>query len=207
MKFNLSIEGDLGLMLRSEAAQGKGAVTRAIVAAGNTMKAKWREQVVAAGLGVRLSNTVRLNTYPKGRNSFGAAALLFSKAPELMYAHDSGATIKSQNGVWLAIPTPAAGRGAGGKRITPDEWKKRRGLPLRFVDRPGRTALLVADGRQNSKGLGVASKSKTGRGRATVVIFILTPQVKLRKRLNIASLAEQVAGGIPALVVANWKGD
>jgi hypothetical protein len=65
-------------------------------------------------------------------------------------------------------------------------------------------SLLVAEGRLNTKGRAVASKSKTGRGLATVPIFLLVPQVKLRKRLDLARDAERAVGGVPGLIVANW---
>jgi hypothetical protein len=93
--------------------------------------------------------------------------------------------IRSKDGFWLAIPTPAAGKGTRGKALTPGEWERRRGLRLRFVYRRGGPSLLVADGRLNSRGLGVAPRSKTGRGQSTVPIFLLMAQVKLSKRLSI----------------------
>jgi hypothetical protein len=34
-------------------------------------------------------------------------------------AHDAGSLIRSKNGFWLAIPTPAAVKALGGWRITP----------------------------------------------------------------------------------------
>ena len=206
MKFGFSITGDLHRMMATEINAGKVAVKRAMTGAGLAVKDGWRAQIVAAGLGARLSKTVRAETYPKNQNSLNAATLIYSKAPEIMFANETGATIRSPDGFWLAIPTPAAGRGKGGARITPGEWEQRRGLRLRYVYRRGRTALLVADGRLNSRGYGVQSKSKTGRGRATVVIFVLVPQVKLRKRLNVAALADQVAVTIPGRVVAAWGG-
>jgi hypothetical protein len=51
----------------------------------------------------------------------------------------------------------------------------------------------------------VASRSKTGRGLTTVPIFLLVPQVKLRKRLDLARDAEHAINGVPALIVAMWK--
>ena len=65
-------------------------------------------------------------------------------------------------------------------------------------------SLLVADGRLNSRGLGVASRSKTVRGKATVPIFLLVPQVKLAKRLDLARDAERAKAAVPGLIVANW---
>ena len=56
----------------------------------------------------------------------------------------------------------------------------------------------------NSKGRAVASKSKTGRGVATVPVFLLVPQVKLPKRLDLARDAERAHDAVPGLIVANW---
>ena len=75
---------------------------------------------------------------------------------------------------------------------------------MRFIYRRRGPSLLVADGRLNSRGLGVASRSKTGRGKATVPIFLLVPQVKLAKRLNLARDADRVQAAVPGLIVANW---
>ena len=50
--------------------------------------------------------------------SLNAAAVVWSKAPLIIGAHDAGPLIRAKNGVWLAIPTPAAGKALGGRRIT-----------------------------------------------------------------------------------------
>ena len=64
--------------------------------------------------------------------------------------------------------------------------------------------MLVAEGRLNTKGRAVASKSKTGRGVLTVPIFLLVPQVKLPKRLDLARDAERAHDPLPGLIVVNW---
>ncbi len=57
----------------------------------------------------------------------------------------------------------AAGRGLCGSKITPREWKRRRGLRLCLVYRRRGPSLLVADrARINRRGQAVASRSKTG---------------------------------------------
>lgn len=91
-----------------------------------------------------------------------------------------------------------------GGRITPREWEQRRGLQLRFVYRSRGPSLLVAEGRLNSRGLGVASRAKTGRGMATVPIFLLVRQVKLAKRLDLSRSAEAAVTRIPGAIAANW---
>jgi len=205
MKLKLDVEPDLVAMLQAEVRAGERAVKAVMTEAGGELKQAWRRQIAGAGLGHRLPRTIRNRTYPQQGNSLDAAAFVWSNAPEIVGAHDRGVLIRSKAGFWLAIPLPAAGKGRGGVRLTPAEWEQRRGIRLRFVCRcRGGPSLLVAEGRLNTKGLGVASRPKTGRGRATVPIFLLVPQVKLRKRLDLARDVERVAGKVPGLAVEKW---
>lgn len=111
-------------------------------------------------------------------------------------ANGTGPLIRSKDGFWLAIPTEAAGGGLRGGKITPGEWQRRRG-----------PSLLVADrARINTRGQAVTSRSKTGRNQVTAPIFLLVPQVKLPKRLDLARDAERAHDSLPGLIVANWVG-
>lgn len=205
MKLNVDIDADLAALIATEIAAGERAVTSAMRQAGTALKNAWRGQITGAGLGVRLSKSIRSQTYPKAGESLDAAALVWSKAPVIVGAHDAGPLIRSEHGFWLAIPTEAAGKGLRGRGITPGEWERRRGIRLRFVYRRTGPSLLVADrARMNKRGLAVASRSKTGRGQVTAPIFLLVPQVKLPKRLDLAGDAVQAHDAIPALIVANW---
>jgi len=60
--------------------------------------------------------------------------------------------------------------------------------------------------RINTRGLAVASRSKTGRGQVSAPIFLLVRQVKLHKRLDLARDAERMAGKVPGLIVEKWVG-
>jgi hypothetical protein len=151
-----------------------------------------------------LARSIRSAQYPKGKPSLNAAALVWSKAPIILGAHNTRPLIRSKNGFWLAIPTPAAGKSARGGRISPGEWERRTGLRLRFIYRRKGPSLLVAEGRLNTKGRAVASRSKTGRGLLTAPIFLLVPQVKLAKRLDLARAAEAELGRVPGAIVASW---
>lgn len=204
MKLDLSVTGDIVSAMRAEILAGEKAVTSAMRAAGSGLKSDWRTQITRARLGQRLANTIRSKTYPAAGESLEAAALVWSNAPQIIGAHDTGPLIRSKDGFWLAIPTPAAGKGSRGKALTPGEWERRRGLRLRFIYRRNGPSLLVAEGRLNSRGLGVASRSKTGRGKSTVPIFLLVPQVKLTKRLDLAQDATRAQAAIPGLIVASW---
>ncbi|PTM75801.1 hypothetical protein C8J29_11021 [Cereibacter johrii] len=204
MKLKLELRPDLVALMQEEIRAGEKTVSAAMHAAGTGLKSAWRGQIVQAGLGTRLGNSIRLATYPKGSASLNAAALVWSNAPVIVGAHDTGPLIRSKDGFWLAIPTPAAGKSTRGGRITPGEWERRTGLRLRFIYRRSGPSLLVAEGRLNSKGRAVASRSKTGRGLATMPVFLLVPQVKLRKRLDLAREAERAIDGVEERIVAGW---
>ncbi len=205
MKLGLDITPDLAALMAAEIAAAEKAVTAGLGEAAGRLKGDWRAQITGAGLGQRLARTIRAERYPKQGASIGAAALVWSKAPVIVGAHDTGPLIRSKDGFWLAIPTEAAGRGFRGGNVTPGEWERRRGMRLRFVYRRRGPSLLVADrARINSRGQAVALRSKTGRGQVTAPIFLLVPQVKLPKRLDLDRDAQRALDSVPGLIVANW---
>ena len=207
MKFTIQ-RPDLGTALAGTEKQIERAVTSGMREATDGLKQDLREDVVAAGLGERLSRTWRGKTFPEIGESAEAAAYVWSRAPNILDAFDRGVVIRSTRGLFLAIPTAAAGkngRSAAGSRekITPEGWQRRTGLKLRFVYRRGRPSLLVADdARINTRGLAARNRRKTGQ--ASVVVFILVPQVALPKRLDIESAAKRQAARVPSLIARYW---
>ena len=131
--------------------------------------------------------------FPTAGESLNGAAVVWSKAPVIIGAHDAGPLIRARNGLWLAIPTSAAGKALGGRRITPAAWERKTGLRLRFVYRRAGPSLLVTPA------------SSTAQGVTAAPIFLLVPQVKLPKRLDLARDAEQAHEAVPGLIVANWR--
>lgn len=197
MRLLAALSGELNEMLADEVRIAEQAVTQSIREATDGLKTELRNQITGAGLGQRLANTWRGEVYPKGKLSIKAAGLVYSRAPEVVGAHDRGATIRSKDGFWLAIPLPAAGKGPRGKRITPSLWEKLRGQRLRFIYRRGKPSLLVAENqraRQGQRGgFSVASQKAqaNGRGLVTVPMFLLVPQVTLKKKLDIDSASRR----------------
>lgn len=204
MKLKIDITPDIVAMMREEVLAGERAVSAAMRQAGTNLKSAWRAQISGAGLGLRLANSIRTANFPMTGESLNAATLVWSNAPVIVGAHDTGPLIRSKNGFWLAIPTPAAGKPTRGGKITPGEWERQTGLRLRFIYRRRGPSLLVAEGRLNTKGRAVASRSKMGRGVVTAPIFLLVPQVKLPKRLDLARDADRALDSVPGLIVANW---
>ena len=210
MKLSVKVLGDLAKEMEAEERAGRKGVREGLNQAAKGLQAEWRRQVEAGGLGSRLARTIRAETFPRMPSS-NAASLVWTRAPQLIDAFDRGALIKSSAGFFLAIPTEAAGqRGLGRKRITPGGWEQRTGMRLRFVYRQGAPSLLVADNaRMNTRGLATLNRRKVRRdgiqtGSMTVPIFIMLPQVQLKKRLDLAPAAEKWAGRIPGLIVSNW---
>lgn len=220
MRIDVRIEGSFEEWVRNQVLAGERAVTRATRVAGSRLKTSWRSQISRAQLGRRLANTIRARNYPQQGESINAAALVFSKAPQIVGAHERGALVRSPNGFWLTIPTEAArqiiGRRGRGERANAVRIVERKlGRSLRVVHRAGRPSLLVADGfgigrTGRLRSLTRSARGRQGRrsqlkGRTTVVMFTLVRQVKLQKRLDLARDAERAAASLPGLIVANWK--
>jgi Family of unknown function (DUF6441) len=177
--------------------------------AGRGLRTELHRQVTSAGLGLRLANSWRDRHYPN--RQLDAASLVYTKAPQILRAFNEGAVIRSRCGRFLAIPTENAPRkGNDGKRISPSIFPEHRLAPLRFVPWQSRPSLLVVDGlRASSAGKlesSVDFRRATdrarlgGQGLTTVVMFLLVPQVKLRKRLDVAQAAEHWSSQLPALI-------
>lgn len=216
MRIEAAIVGNLEAYMADEVRAAEQAVTGAMATAGDGLKGELRGQVTRAGLGDRLAKTWRSRIYPQGQPSISAAALVWTKAPELMDVFDKGAIVRSKEGFFLAIPTPAAGavRGSGFQpRLTPGVWERRTGVRLRFVYRRGGISLLVADNtRLDKKGRARANTGKRSgatytrlAGRGTAVIFFLVPQARLRKRLDIEAAGAAWQARLPSLILRGWR--
>lgn len=212
MRIEAAIMGNLHKFMEQQKAAAEAAVTAGVAEVTERIKNDLRGQVTGAGLGNKLAKSWQAKLYPKGQKSISAAGWVFSKAPKLIRAFNEGALIKSKDGFFLAIPTEAAPkRGVGGKRINPSNFPEHSLGRLRFVYRPGKISLLVVDSLRASTGkrggFRKASESalKSGRGLTTVVMFLLVPQVKLKKRLDYQSVVNRWEGQLPQTILKNWK--
>ena len=201
MKLAATIAGSIRADLQAEMRGIEKAVAAGVKEAGDGLKGSLRKQVVSAGLGTRLAKAWRSRAYPN--KDHDAASLVWTKAPQIIRTFDEGTVIRSKSGFWLAIPTPAAPkRGVGGKRISPSNFPEHRFGPLRFVYRARGPSLLVADG--------VRVSAKTGRmkaGIATAVMFLLVPQVRMPKRLDVRRAAERWSRRLPSLIGRNMQSE
>lgn len=217
LELKLAIEGSLSDIYRHDLDAGERAAMAALRGAADEGKSLARAQVIAAGLGTRVANAWRSAVYPSRGQSLNGAAFIFTRAPRIVRAFNEGAIIRSSKGRYLAIPTDAVPKNVsysiGDQRIrrqraTPQGVERALGVKLRFVpargQRPG--LLVLDDARLTSRGIGrQASRTAVARGRvATVVMFILVPQVRLQKRLDVAAIETRVADGFTPRFLSEW---
>jgi hypothetical protein len=178
--------------MRQQKDAAERAVTEGVRQITTEIKNDLRAQVVSAGLGNKLAKTWQAKVYPaRGQKSISAAGVVTSKASQIIRAFNDGALIKSSRGEFLAIPTEnAPKRGMGNKRISPATFPEGRFGRLRFVRVDSRLSLLVVD-----------SKVK---GKPAKVMFILVPQVQLKKRLDYMSAVNRIAPQLPQVILSHW---
>jgi hypothetical protein len=203
-----ALQGNLKEEMAAEVKTAQQAVSQGIQQATDGLKGELRGQIVTAGLGQRLAGSWQGKVYPRGGHSLNAAGYVYNKAPDIVRAFNDGVTIRSTHGRFLAIPTQYVIRQKN-RRISPRDFEEA-GIPLRFIPPQGarKVGLLVADNfRVTSKGRArVASPTalRTGRGLASIIMFVLVPQVSIRKRLDIDSVAQKWIDKLPQLVVEAW---
>lgn len=208
MRLGAAILGDLNKIVAEEISAAEKAVSQGVQQATDGLKTELRNQVTSAGLGNRLSKSWQSAIYPRGGMSINAAGFVYNKAPEIIGAFAEGSTIRSKSGRFLAIPTQYVIR-RDNRKLTPADFDEA-GIPLRYIPPQGsrRVGLLVVDNfRVTKKGKAKAASDralKTGRGLATVVMFILVAETHLKKRLDIDSVADKWIDKLPELVVAHW---
>jgi hypothetical protein len=209
MKLATTIARSLQAGMRAELRAIEHAVASGTKDAGRGLKTGLRRQVTSAGLGQRLANSWRDKHYPNEK--LDAASLVYSKAPAIIRTFDEGALIRARRGRFMAIPTEnAPRRGTDRRKISPANFPEHRYGQLRLVPRKNGPSLLVVDGVRASlsrktgslRGFGKASDRarRTGSGLTTVVMFVLVPQVKLEKRLDVEREAERWSSKLPLLI-------
>ncbi len=217
---------DLAKMIEAD---GSSAVKRGIVEATAETLEDVRRETAAAFHGNRMPKTWRARVFPQRGDSLDASGWIETKAPKIIGPSATGATIRASHGIWLAVPTREAGRFGlrrdanlafgqtinrrGAKEpITPAGFERRTGLRLRFVFLGPHRAMLVVDQAQLTRGTATPYRGK-GRGSRlygpsgqTIVVFVLVPVVKMRKRLDLDAVASRGGDRASASIARNWGG-
>jgi hypothetical protein len=191
----------------AEAIQGSeshlaGVITDAMRGATTTLKSVLRDQITGAGLGQRLANTWRAETYPGSGNALNPAGYAWSAAPEIVDAFSRGATIRPLGDhKYLWIPTrnvpraPGAGRATSTKKMTPEEVLESFGADdfVILQGKGGRKLALLPQDRALTK-RGARRRVRKGRrahGDAAelVLMFVLATSVTLPAALDLDAAA------------------
>lgn len=175
------------------------------------LKEDWREAVRKAGLGERLALTIRGQTYPQGTTSLDPATWVYAKAPRIIDAFAHGPTIYPTGGRhYLALATENVPRKRR-RRMTPVEVEAYFDQDL--VIRPGRGSgnlLAFVDVLKARSGRGfrraTPGRLAQGRRRQLVLMFVLTPAVKLPKLYDLDQLAARAQARYPDLLAQHMSG-
>ena len=221
MRLQAAISGDLRKIVEQELRSAQAAVVSGLREAGKGLRDELKAHTADADLG-GLGRAWTVRVY-RGRSALSAAALIYPKgraAREALWAFEHGATIRPVNGRYLAIPTQfnrRRGRRGGRVIYRPEE------LQDTFVARgPGGDLLLFARLQHaqrkvngsvrdlaavNSHVLGSGRKKRTAKllGYGVVPMFILKPQVRLSKRLDVAGIARKWESRTADIILKRWK--
>jgi hypothetical protein len=203
------------------------ALTRAVLGAakgaiGDATKRLERdlEDATRSAVRGRLWRAWRSEVYPGGgriaQNPVGEVFVSGkSRSQGAMVFHTRAGRIKNKDGFFLAIPLPAAGTRGRGRDLSPGEWERQTGRRLRFVYRPGRASLLVADMGTTGRGgtFRPITRARTKaddrrgfvRGAQTVPIFVLVPQVSFANSFAVEPIAERSASRLDDDFVARVR--
>ncbi|TIX27301.1 DUF6441 family protein [Mesorhizobium sp.] len=184
--------------------------TAAISEAGDIVKRDGRQDIAAAGFSRKWQNALRVNVYPRRRNSMNAAALIYHN---IRYAgvFEEGATITGHPRLWLPLKdTP---KRAGRQKMTPALYIRTIG-PLVSIERPGKPPLLAGK-IANRRGKMAAGKVKVttsalkrggaGAPSTLVPLFIGIDRVNIRDRFSIRQITERAAARLGALYLKNLR--
>ena len=183
---------------------------RGIELAAAEVQAVLRAQVKAAGLGEGLEKAWSTQTYPRRRsNTLGPAAIVYSKATLLHAVFNEGPTIGPRGGRYLAVPTKEAEalgltttnlqrQNALGFRNGTGAIPRRQSMLDRAEAKLGKKNIVLLRGRSGR--ILVAYRQR--RRDDPIILFVLVPQVKLGKVLDLDAAFGQADLILPASLAA-----
>ena len=231
MRLIAAVQGNLRDVLRAEARAMAPPLRRALKAAGDQLKRDLRAQAEAADLG-RLGKSWAHRHYRGRYNPFDMVSIVFPRGRGVraaIAAFDEGATVRPVNAKYLWIPTQwnrKSGRRGGRVLYKPGQLRNafaaraQNGNLIVFA-RVSKAEVKTKQGRIRQKAfVNSTLKGKTqakllgsGRVRRTeaileygvVPMFVLVPEVKLKKRLDLDAVIEPVLNALPAMIVKEME--
>ena len=227
MRFTAALQGNLRDVLRAEVRAMAPPLRRALKAGGARLKGDLKAQAEAADLG-RLGKAWAHRHYRGRYNPFDMVSIVFPRGRAVrkaIAAFDQGVTVRPVNAKYLAIPTQwnrKSGRRGGRVLYKPGEIRDRfvaraRNGNLILFARVSKVEMKTKQGRirqkafvnSTLKGKNQAKLLGSGRVRRTeaileygvVPMFVLVPEVKLKKRLDLDAVIGPVLDALPAMIV------
>jgi len=171
-------------------------------------------------VGPRVAKAWRAKTYDNKAANEGPAAFVWSKAPKIISFHTANQVVHAVHGKFMAIPTEDAPMKGGGGRMSVAEVEARFGKRIFFIGpddhgfhtpsqrRAGIAFLVLKDlvVRKASQRYRNASAREKEGGRkplSAVIMFVLVPQVRGRKEIDLAATADRWAGQAVELILAH----
>lgn len=199
----LSVQGRWRPTTARTVAAAKTAVTLGMRDTGGQLKQALRAQITAAGMGVRLGNTIRDVTYPKSGASLTPVAVVYSKAPHILSSLSQGTVIRALRKTYLAMPTRECPIGARGRKLRPDQAIRRFGAPIYI--RAGATLLMAF---QVLRSIAKIGYRKAGKKQAAAnpptPFYILAPQARMPRKINPAAALQASQERFRHNVGAHW---
>lgn len=239
MRLAAALRGELAKDIEEEMRLAERAAGAAMGEFATGLQSDYRRQTEQAGLGSGTARAWRQRLFPRNGQSLGAAALVWSRAPNIIQGFNEGALITpSRDGVkYLAIPT-SFNRTQGRRRSLRERragvWANVRVTPAEMVaaskftflrprdDGPGflwmmqvtRGQLRGKNGRISERayaggnfllGGGRRARTREALEHGAVPMFVLIPQVRLEKKLDLEGAADKRIAQVPDALLAHWK--
>lgn len=183
------------------------------------MRGELRE-ITEAVLGPRVARTWKGRVYDNAGQETGPAAFVYSKAPKIISFNAADNVVRARGHRFMAIPTDDAPRKAGGGRISVEEAERRFGRRLQFIDpadrgfhTPSRKVagvaylvlkdLVVRKSNQRWRNASAREKASGKRALSAVILFVLEPQVRARKRIDLQAVADRWGDATAAEIASN----
>lgn len=198
LQLHAALRGDFDKEEREALARVERSVQAALFDfAAEDVQTKWRQDIAQSGLrnAGALTKTIRLRKYKN--QGLNPAVLVYSNFPIIQRAFEASTLVRSRSGFYLPIPNPdvwPSGRVArpkrnAGQRSNTIALAEQKFGKLRFIYRPGKASLLVAEVRESAARPGTfrrasATAQRTGRGLVTIVVFFLVREARLPRLLR-----------------------
>lgn len=224
VQLGAALQGNFEKEERAALSRIERAVQAALFEYTSEVQSMWRQDVAQSGLknAQRLTKTIRVRRYKNG--GLDPAAQVYSTFPIIQRAFEQATVVRSKSGAYLPIPNPdvwPSGRVSrpsrnGAQRTNTIALAEQRFGPLRFVYRPGKASLLVAEVRGSNSRPGSfrrasATAMRTGNGLTTIIVFFLVREAKLPRMLRGSVIRDRArrnaSGAVDRLFVRYFEQD